>query len=81
MINNFDLVPKDHQETILKLETWLESLPRGLPKGDDRTRYLFEIYNEYWSISTLMEESCNSCLGKVLHKTEQAIEYYKNGKS
>jgi hypothetical protein len=81
MMNKFDDVPADHIETILQLETWLNGLVVGLPRGDDRTRYLFEIYNEYWGGSTIMEEHCNSCLGKVLRKTFEAIEHYKNGKS
>lgn len=81
MRNRFDEVPQEHREEIVKLESWIESLSRGLPRGDDRTRYLFEIYNEYWGGNTLMEESCSSCLGKVLKKTNEAIEYYKHGKS
>lgn len=76
-MNKFDFVPIEHQQEIIKLEAWLQSLQRGLPRGDDKTRYLFEIYNEYFAGSTLMEESCAACLGKVLRATNQAIEYYK----
>lgn len=77
-MNKFNLVPLDHQAELLKLESWIDSLYLGLPRGDDRTRYLFEIYNEYFGGSTLMEESCFACLGKVLRATNQAIQHYKN---
>ena len=76
MRNKFDSVPIEHQKELCSLKPWIDSLQRGLPRGDDRTRYLFEIYNEYFSSSTLMEESCSACLGKVLRKTNEAIEYY-----
>jgi hypothetical protein len=76
MMHRFDNLPEDHRQELIRLKPWIDSLPRGLPRGDDRTRYLFEIYNEYFGGSTIMEESCNSCLGKVLRKTNEAIEYY-----
>jgi len=60
------LIPLDHIEEIKTLSGWLENLPRGLPQGDDRTRYLFEIYNTYLSTGNREElESCASCRGKV----------------
>jgi hypothetical protein len=78
MRNKFDSVPLDDREEILKLKTWLSSLKMGLPRGDDRTRYLFEIYNEYFGGNVLMEESCSACLGKVLKKTNEFIQSYEH---
>lgn len=78
MKNRFYELPEEHREELLQLKNWIESLPRGLPRGDDRTRYLFEIYNEFLSnTNVIMEESCSACLGKVLMKTREAIEHYE----
>lgn len=78
MRNRFYDVPAEDREELLQLENWLLNLQRGLPQGDDRTRYLFEIYNEYLSsTNVIQEESCMSCRGKVFRKTIEAIDYYK----
>lgn len=78
MKNRFYDVPEEHREEILQLKSWLESLPRGLPMGDDRTRYLFEIYNEFLSnTNVIQEESCSACRGKVFRKVMEAIEHYE----
>ena len=61
------LIPDDHIETIKSLKTCIDSLPMGLPKTDDRTRYLFEIYNTYLNTTNRIEDiNCSSCRGKVL---------------
>lgn len=78
MRNRFLELPEEDREEIIQLKDWMESLPRGLPQGDDRTRYLFELYNEYLSTtSVLQEEHCSSCRGKVYRKIMEAIEYYE----
>jgi len=68
-------IPQDHLETIFSLKHWLYSLKMGLPQGDDRTRYLFEIYNEYMRTTNKYEvETCSSCRGKVMLKIKNLIE-------
>lgn len=71
-------IPEEHREEIIQLKDWLLELPRGLPMGEDRTRYLFEIYNEYlFTSNVIMEETCSSCRGKVLRKILDAIQTYE----
>jgi hypothetical protein len=71
-------VPEEHREELMQLKPWLLELPRGLPQGDDRTRYLFDIYNEYLFTSNIfMEDNCSSCRGKVYRKVMEAIETYE----
>jgi hypothetical protein len=78
MRNRFYDLPEEDREQLVQLKPWLLELPRGLPQGDDRTRYLFEIYNEYLSTSNIIqEETCSSCRGKVFRKTIEAIETYE----
>jgi hypothetical protein len=78
MKKRFFNVPEEDREQLVQLKPWLLELPRGLPPGDDITRYLFEIYNEYLSTSNVIqEETCSSCRGKVFRKTMEAIETYE----
>jgi hypothetical protein len=78
MKKSFYDVPEEDREELVQLKPWLLELRMGLPQGDDRTRYLFEIYNEYLSKSNVIqEETCSSCRGKVFKKTMEAIEFYE----
>ena len=71
-------IPEEHREELVQLKDWMLELPRGLPQGDDRTRYLFEIYNEYlFTSNVIMEDNCSSCRSKVFRKVMDAIETYE----
>lgn len=71
-------IPEEHREELIQLKPWMESLPTGLPPGDDRTRYLFDLYNEYLSTTNkIMEDHCSSCRGKVFRKVIECIETYE----
>ncbi len=70
-----NLVPKTHIEEILRHRDWVEKLAMGLPQGDDRTRYFFEIYNTYLATGNREEvETCISCRGKVLMHIQKFYE-------
>lgn len=72
------MIPQEHIEEILSLKEWLASLTRGLPQGDDRTRYLFEIYNTYLNRTNREEyETCSSCRSKVLFRINDFIQNYE----
>lgn len=78
MKNKVYNIPEEHREELVQLKSWMLELPRGLPMGDDRTRYLFEIYNEYlFTSNIIMEETCSSCRGKVYRKIMEAIETFE----
>jgi hypothetical protein len=71
-------IPIEHREELIQLKPWMESLKLGLTPGDDRTRYLFDLYNEYLSTTNkIMEETCSSCRGKVYRRIMECIESFE----
>jgi hypothetical protein len=69
-------VPKDHREHLLKFHDWIFQ-QSDLMQGDDVTRYLFEIYNEYIYRSGKEVETCSLCRMKVLSRMKSVIRTYK----
>ena len=69
-------VPKDHRDHLLKFHDWIYQ-QTDLMQGDDVTRYLFEIYNEYIYAGGKEVETCSLCRMKVLSRMKAVINTYK----